>query len=45
MRKSTDARGVEAMLRLGRSPDVSEEEIIEQIRAKMSRALRLNVEG
>jgi hypothetical protein len=40
-RKSTDVRGIEEMLELGRATEITVEEVIERIRAKMSSARRL----
>ena len=42
-RRSTDARGVETMLNLGRPPEISEAEVIARIRAKMADASRLTI--
>ncbi len=40
-RKSTDVRGVEQMLKLGRESEITMEEVLEQIRAKMPSATHL----
>lgn len=40
-RKSTDVRGIEEMLKLGRATEITVEEVIERIRAKVSSARRL----
>ena len=40
-RKSTDVRGIEEMLKLGRATEITVEEVIKRIRAKMSSARRL----
>lgn len=40
-RKSTDVLGVERMLSSGQTPEILAEEIIDRIRAKMPRAIRL----
>jgi hypothetical protein len=42
-RKSTDVKGMEEMLKLGREPTISEEEVIRRIKAKMANAIRLQV--
>jgi len=40
-RWSTGVRGVEEMLSLGRSPEISEEEIIRRIEARLSEGFQL----
>jgi hypothetical protein len=42
-RRSTDVGGVERMLKLGRSPDILESEVIRRIKAKMPTARPLSV--
>ncbi|TEU14658.1 MAG: hypothetical protein E3J21_15240 [Anaerolineales bacterium] len=44
-RQSTDARGIERILSLGRPPEISEGEVIARIRAKMPNALRLTLDS
>ena len=44
-RWSTSVRGVEEMLSLGRSPEISEEEIIRRIEAKLSEGFQLVTTG
>jgi len=41
--RSTDVRGVEQMLNLGRKPPLAEQEVIDRIRAKMPQARRLDL--
>jgi hypothetical protein len=42
-RKSTNASGVERMLKLGQGAGISEQEVIERIKAKLPGAIQLNV--
>jgi len=43
--KSTDVLGVERMLSSGQNPEVLEEEVIARIKARMTRAVRIQVPG
>ncbi|MGA2387165.1 MAG: NotI family restriction endonuclease [Candidatus Bathyarchaeia archaeon] len=42
-RKSTDVIGMEEMLKLGREPTISEEEVVRRIKAKMGSAIKLQL--